>query len=108
VSHPKAAEYNARWRAKNIEQRKVKDLASTLKWNAANPERRRLFHRASRQVQLAIMRGDLVRPDICSQCGQRRKIDAAHADYSRPLDVTWLCRPCHVKWDLASPKTLIV
>ena len=50
--------------------------------------------------------GNLVRPTACEQCGTTGvKIDAAHSDYMRPLDVRWLCRRCHVMWDIAEPKT---
>jgi hypothetical protein len=31
-------------------------------------------------------------------CGTRdTKINADHADYTKPLDVTWLCYRCHQK-----------
>lgn len=58
--------------------------------------------RASAIVQRAIRRGDLVRPETCSVCGKRmvgrgsqRVINAHHRDYSKPLDVMWLCPRCH-------------
>jgi hypothetical protein len=31
-------------------------------------------------------------------------LEAAHHDYSRPLEVRWLCPPCHRAWDSAQPK----
>lgn len=53
---------------------------------------------AHRMVKLAILHGDLVRPDTCSRCGQPHAIiEAHHHDYSLPLDVEWLCRDCHLK-----------
>jgi hypothetical protein len=48
---------------------------------------------ARREVQEALRRGLLVRRS-CEQCGAE-KGHAHHDDYSRPLDVRWLCRPCH-------------
>lgn len=43
----------------------------------------------------AIRRGDLIRPPTCDRCGQETDVDGHHTDYSRPLDVQWLCRSCH-------------
>jgi hypothetical protein len=39
------------------------------------------------------MSGELV-PRPCRECGDRR-VQAHHRDYSRPLDVDWLCFPHH-------------
>lgn len=53
---------------------------------------------AIRAVQYALRTGSLVRPKHCSRCGSdqgRPRIEAHHSDYSRRLDVIWLCRPCH-------------
>ncbi len=54
--------------------------------------------RAHHKVFRAVKSGKLVRPSHCQQCGNTHsRIEAHHADYSRALDVTWLCRPCHDK-----------
>lgn len=58
---------------------------------------------AYRQVRSAIASGVLVRPDRCQKCGKpdtkcadgRSIIQAHHHDYSRPLDVEWICAKCH-------------
>lgn len=34
----------------------------------------------------------------CTFCGSQDGIEAHHHDYARPLDVTWLCTPCHRKF----------
>lgn len=56
------------------------------------------------RVQRAIKSGLLIRPDACSLCGRACKPEAAHTDYSRPLDVRWLCRQCHRREDAVNPK----
>jgi hypothetical protein len=44
-------------------------------------------------VSRAIRKGDLVR-SCCERCGDPKSV-AHHEDYDAPLDVTWLCQPCH-------------
>jgi hypothetical protein len=49
---------------------------------------------AARQaVQVAIAAGRLVKQP-CATCGAG-KVQAHHRDYSKPLEVVWLCVPCH-------------
>lgn len=48
-------------------------------------------------VRQAIRRGDLVRPTTCDNCGISCRPDAHHKDYLKPLEVTFLCRKCHVQ-----------
>lgn len=54
---------------------------------------RRHKHEARWAVQRAIRSGRLVR-EPCHVCGKRR-VDAHHDDYSKPLMVRWLCRTHH-------------
>ena len=44
-------------------------------------------------VRNAILSGRLIR-EPCSRCGAD-KTQAHHEDYSKPLDVVWLCLKCH-------------
>jgi hypothetical protein len=41
-----------------------------------------------------IRQGRIIPPSSCENCGAA-KPEAHHEDYSKPLDVKWLCRPCH-------------
>jgi ribosomal protein S27AE len=47
----------------------------------------------------AIIAGKISRPKLCSDCGKQRPLQAHHKDYSRPLDVRWLCQSCHMHAD---------
>lgn len=63
-------------------------------WYRRNKEKKR----ANTIVARAIAAGKLIRPDHCTGCGfPSDKVEAHHADYSRPLDVEWLCPGCHGK-----------
>ena len=63
------------------------------KWAALNPQKV-YCHDA---VYSALQKGILKRPDLCLKCGLKRTIHAHHEDYSKPLDVVWLCISCHAK-----------
>jgi hypothetical protein len=54
---------------------------------------------ASAQLQTAIDKGLIERPDICTRCGKRpydKAIQGHHWTYDRPLEVEWLCCLCHI------------
>lgn len=59
---------------------------------------------AHQAVRMAIRRGQIVRPAQCERCGAAGRIEAAHRDYGRPLDVDWLCVSCHRLQDIDQPK----
>lgn len=52
--------------------------------------------RAHHLVDKAIRQGELTRLP-CEVCGAE-KVDAHHDDYSKPLDVRWLCRFHHLQY----------
>lgn len=55
----------------------------------------RIKLRARNRVKAALDRGILARPVACVGCRRPGPVDAHHVDYSKPLDVEWLCRTCH-------------
>jgi hypothetical protein len=59
----------------------------------ARTERGVLRQRCRDAVRVALERGLLTR-ERCGSCGAEHS-EAHHPDYSRPLDVVWLCQPCH-------------
>ena len=63
---------------------------------ASRKRPRTVGRRARYLLNLAVRRGDIVKPDNCSCCGRDDLIlHGHHEDYSKPLDVTWLCSECH-------------
>lgn len=65
---------------------KAKELRE--RWRAEHPARRS----AHAKVQYALRSGKLQKQP-CWVCGD--KAEGHHPDYSRPLDVVWLCPPHH-------------
>lgn len=52
-------------------------------------------HRARQLVYVALQTGKLIKPKKCELCKEQKKVQAHHHDYSKPLDVKWLCSGCH-------------
>lgn len=91
-------------RIKNPEVYKKKDTAYYEKNKAAIIESRNTYNSikfvevaARQKVGKAVKNGELIRPESCSTCNKKCKPDAHHHDYSKPLDVVWLCRSCHLR-----------
>lgn len=67
-----------------------------------HPDRQRVNSAVARAVRL----GRLIRPDACWYCGSTRQVVGHHADYSRPLAVSWLCQACHVQAHIETEQLL--
>lgn len=59
-----------------------------------DPEKRERYL-AREFAKLAKNKGDLI-PLPCEACGEG-KVQMHHEDYSKPLEVIWLCEDCHYK-----------
>jgi hypothetical protein len=68
-------------------------VEQTRRYRQKYPERRKAY----RKVWKAIKSGRLVRPAKCEHCRRQCRPQAHHEDYSKPLDVQWWCRRCHLK-----------
>lgn len=42
-----------------------------------------------------VRKGLIIKPEGCFKCMKPLKLEAHHCDYSKPLDVVWMCRSCH-------------
>lgn len=63
----------------------------------SRPVRDPIKKQARQRLNVAVRAGLVVRPTACARCGAERRVAGHHYDYSRPLDVEWLCYPCHGK-----------
>lgn len=58
----------------------------------------RIFkQKARKKLEKALQYGRMARPDHCENCNTICKPQGHHNDYSKPLEVEWLCVPCHTK-----------
>lgn len=68
--------------------------------NVVRVQRDPQAHRARSLFGYHVRVGNIIRPAHCSDCGQPGRIQGHHTDYSKPLDVVWLCQRCHRRHDL--------
>lgn len=69
-------------------------------WALRNPER----NRARWAVNNAVRDGRL-KKGPCEKCGTTIKVDGHHDDYSKILEVRWLCHTCHLATEHAEEKS---
>lgn len=92
---------SARWYEANT----LKARENRKKYHAEHRDKVLLAHRnyaqkyknrfvATSAVYMAIKTGKLVRGP-CEACGATESVHGHHDDYSKPLDVNWLCEECH-------------
>ncbi len=82
-----------KWNLENKEKATEIQKKASKKFCLENPEKRK----AHQMVGNAITVGRLTRPSICESCFNERFTEGHHEDYSKPLDVEWLCKKCHIE-----------
>lgn len=53
---------------------------------------------ANKKLQEAVASGLIIKPSRCVECNRIvdvRRLQGHHQDYTKPLEVEWLCDPCH-------------
>lgn len=79
----------------STEEGRLSHERSLRRWKNDNPHK----VAAQEKVKEAVAYGRLQRPSECEGCGKEKTLQAHHYDYSKQLDVVWLCKRCHVKAD---------
>ena len=74
-----------------LPHRRERNREVTAAWRAANPERRA----AQLALLAAVKKGEVTPWPVCAMPECDGKPEAHHPDYSRPLDVVWLCSAHH-------------
>jgi hypothetical protein len=89
ITRPARAEYE-RERAMRPERRaQARERNKKRKYTA--PQK----YVANYALSNAIRDGKLLRAECCQDCGSDDRVQGHHPDYSKPLEVEWLCYDCH-------------
>lgn len=84
-------------RAKDLAQephRRVSNRLAVQLWTERHPQ----AVAARRALNRAVAKGIIMPAEICQAYGcEETRLDAHHANYSRPLEVAWFCRSHHRK-----------
>lgn len=80
-------------------QAKDKLLQSQYKRRERKKEELSPKRKAYNKVYYALKAGKLIKPAQCEICKSTENIQAHHKDYSKPLEVDWVCQKCHVELD---------
>lgn len=76
------------------EKGKAKVRKSHLNYISKFPEKRKAHILVGNKLRDGILK----RPLRCESCSVECRPQAHHCDYTKPLDVMWLCTTCHVEW----------
>ncbi len=87
-SHKKEAnEYKKEWHKKNPGKK--------TEYGRVYRDRHPDKYIAHQAVKYALREGQLIKQPCGCGCVE---VEAHHEDYSKPLEVVWICRPCHRKY----------
>lgn len=84
-------QYYAEWYKKNGRNRSGNYGEIILEWQQEHPGRMNVYNKVYR----AVKNGRIIKPSKCNDCHQENRLLAHHEDYSKPLEVIWLCHSCH-------------
>jgi len=77
----------------NYKKNREKYILASRESRSKYPEK----EKAHNIIRGLIRSGKIIRPSICSACNKTCKPQAHHEDYSKPYEIIWLCRSCHMK-----------
>lgn len=96
VSTKMPAEWHKKYDKEHSKKPYVKKRKAELMRIYSHDPALRQKHVARWLLNRAIKSGRIVKKP-CENCGNLRS-EAHHGNYLQPLEVRWLCRPCHVKY----------
>ena len=91
INKEKQRIYYRDWYARNGRKRTKHDLEKGYEYT----NNHKAEFSAERKVHYALRHGKMVKPSNCQVCGIMAALCGHHHDYTKPLDVIWVCYSCH-------------
>jgi len=93
-------DYYRAWRENHREQERVRGLKYWRKHKKQYKiyekcRRHSVEVKARQKLRNAITDGRIKKPSICEECKSKKILHGHHDDYTKPLEVRWLCSECH-------------
>lgn len=63
---------------------------------------------ARTKLNYHVNKGNITKPNVCSDCSKKCVPEAHHDDYDKPLEVRWLCRRCHSLFHRISKSAIVM
>jgi len=86
-------EYYKKWYKEYGRNRAIDYVEAIIEWRRNHPD----AIKATKALNYALRTGKVIKADRCSICYQQKRLSAHHSDYSKPLEVLWVCSSCHKK-----------
>ena len=87
----KFKKYYRKWYSEHGRDRAVDYAEAVREWEKRNPEK----ISAHGKVKYALKVGKIIKPKFCMNCQRETRLSGHHRDYTKPLEVLWLCSSCH-------------
>jgi len=73
---------------------KAKQMRDFRKTHTLTPEQQ-FKDNARSYAYVYFKRGKLIKPKACERCSVIAPLQMHHHDYTKPLEIEWLCKDCH-------------
>jgi hypothetical protein len=97
----KCKAYGKQWRLTNKD--KIKAYRKRYRTDKSTAQ---YYKQACRAATTAMVKMGFLTRKNCFYCGASESV-IHHNDYKNPLDITWLCSPCHRKQHSQNPSPLL-
>lgn len=81
---------------------KISKSKTISRYRSENPNK----YKAHNALNNAVRDGIIIKPLNCECCNDSNRLHGHHDDYSKPLEVRWLCAKCHKKWHIEHGEAL--